>query len=156
MTFLPHLPAANDLEIANAKAGANNRKMRWSNKKNSLVLPLNLSLLTKKSLSKTLSPNLGMTKKIITKVRPLGRSYEVLMDSGKMFLRNRTLLRPITINNILIDPTPSLTANPSQQLSLPVRRSKRLLRQTINADVKPSASQGGIVRISVSCVYIQC
>ena len=80
---------------------------------------------------------------IITKVRPLGRSYEVLMDSGKMFLRNRTLLRPITINNILMDSTAPSTANPSQQQSLPVRRSERLFRQNNQRRCQAILSPGG-------------
>ena len=65
----------------------------------------------------------------ITKVRPLGRSYEVLMDSGKTILRNRTLLRPIlsqdrTMKNPLSTPTPS------QQQSTKLRRWERLSKKT--------------------------
>ena len=118
---LPHLPGANYFEIANAKAGANNRKMLMEQQENQhgtslKPLSINQKVLVQNPITKSWDD-----QGIITKVRPLGRSYEVLMDSGKMFLRNRTLLHPITINNILVDPTPPSTANPPQCQSLPVR-----------------------------------
>ena len=34
-------------------------------------------------------------KGTITGIRTQGRSYEILLDSGKSFLRNRAFLRPI-------------------------------------------------------------
>ena len=118
---LPHLPGANDLEIANAMAGANNRKMLMEQQEKQSGTTLQPLAINQKVLVQNPITKSWDDQGIITKVRPLGRSYEVLMDSGKMFLRNRTLLCPITINNNLVDPTPPLTANPSQQQSLPLR-----------------------------------
>ena len=64
---------------------------------------------------------------LITKVRPLGRSYEILMDSGKTILRNRTLLRPI--KNIPEEiPTPKSVKHSNQQPPT-LRRSERLSKK---------------------------
>ena len=62
---------------------------------------------------------------IIAKVRPLGRSYEVLMDSGKTILRNQTLLRAITTHNKPME-APLSMATPSKQPPTNLRRSERL------------------------------
>ena len=63
---------------------------------------------------------------IITKVRPLGRSFEILMDSGKTILRNRTLLRPIFGHHT---PPQDSTADPTHQQPPTLRRSERLLNK---------------------------
>ena len=140
---LPHLPGANDLEIANAKAGANNRKMLMEQQEKQSGTSLQPLSINQKVLVQNPITKSWDDQGIITKVRPLGRSYEVLMDSGKMFLRNRTLLRPITINNNLEDPTPPSTANPSQQQSPSLRRSERLFRQNNQHRCQAICSPGG-------------
>ena len=113
---LPHLPGANDLEVANAKAGADNRKLLMEQRKNLIgtslqPLSINQRVLVQNPISKSWNE-----KGTIIRVRPLGRSYEVHMDSGKTFLRNRTLLRPINNRCFPVeDPPPSSTANTSHQ-----------------------------------------
>ena len=124
---LPHLPGANDLEVANAKAGADNRKQLMEQRENQhgtslQPLSINQNVLVQNPITK-LWDDLG----IITKVRPLGRSYEVLMDSGKTILRNRTLLRPIINHRIPVeDSTPSPT---SHEQTPSLRRSERLSKR---------------------------
>jgi hypothetical protein len=140
---LPHLPGANDLEVANAKAGADNRKLLMEQRENQhgtslQPLSINQRIMVQNPITKSWD-DLG----IITKVRPLGRSYEVLMDSGKTILRNRTLLRPsVNHRSAVEDSTSRSTATTSQRQSPTLRRSERLSRRT-EADAKPSASQGG-------------
>ena len=69
-------------------------------------------------------------KGIISKMRPLGRSFEVLMDSGKTILRNRTLLRPIISNYTPAqDLHQSSTATPTHPQPPMLRRSERLLKK---------------------------
>ena len=92
---LPHLPGANDLDIANAKAGADRRNELMGQRETQLgtslqPLSVNQKVLVQNPISKSWDE-----KGVITGVRPLGRSYDVLMDSGKSFLRNRSFLRPI-------------------------------------------------------------
>ena len=92
---IPHLPGANDLDIANAKAGADQRKNLMEKRENQpgtslQPLSVNQKVLVQNPISKSWDE-----KGIITGIRPLGRSYDVLMDSGKNFLRNRSFLRPI-------------------------------------------------------------
>ena len=92
---LPHLPGANDLDIANAKAGADQRKKLMEQCENQpgtshQPLSVNQKVLVQNPISKSWDE-----KGIINGIRPLGRSYDVLMDSGKTFLRNRSFLRPI-------------------------------------------------------------
>ena len=126
---LPHLPGANDLEVANAKDGANKRKQLMEDQQNQQgtslqPLSINQKVLVQNSITKSWN-ELGT----ITKARPLGRSYEVLMDSGKTILRNRTLLRPILSQDRTVEnPTPTTTS--SQQQSTKLRRSERLSKKT--------------------------
>ena len=92
---LPHLPGANDLEISNAKAGADNRKELMEQRETSSgttlkPLSVNQRVLVQNPISKSWDET-----GTVTGIRPLGRSYDILMDSGKTFLRNRSFLRPI-------------------------------------------------------------
>ena len=64
-------------------------------------------------------------KGVITVVRPLGRSYDVLMDSGKSFLRNRSFLRPI-LGATGDQTSDSTVAPPDNQEPPKLRRSPRL------------------------------
>ena len=123
---LPHLPGANDLEVANAKVGAENRKLLMEQQKNKQgtslrSLSINQRVLVQNPISKSWDD-----QGIITKVRPLGRSFEIFMDSGKTILRNRTLLRPIFSHHT---PAQDSTANPTHQQPPTLRRSKRLLNK---------------------------
>ena len=127
---LPHLPGANDLEVANAKAGADNRKLLMEQRENQhgtslQPLCINQRIMVQNPITKSWD-DLG----IITKVRPLGRSYEVLMDSGKTILRNRTLLRPsVNHRSAVEDSTPRSTATTSQRQPSTLRRSERLSKK---------------------------
>ena len=113
---LPHLPGANDLEVADAKAGADNRKLLMEQQENQhgtrlRPLSINQKVLVQNPITKSWDD-----QGIITKVRPLGRSFEVLMDSGKTILRNRTFLRPIIGKHILAqDQLPDSTTEPTDQ-----------------------------------------
>ena len=92
---LPHLPGSNDLDIANARAGAEHRKKLMEQRENQhgtslQPLSVNQKVLVQNPISKSWDE-----KGIITGIRPLERSYDVLMKSGKTFLRNWSFLRPI-------------------------------------------------------------
>ena len=92
---LPHLPGANDLDIANAKAGADHRKKLMEHKENQSgtklqPLSINQKVMVQNPISKSWDE-----KGTITGIRTQGRSYEILLDSGKSFLRNRAFLCPI-------------------------------------------------------------
>ena len=64
-------------------------------------------------------------KGTITGIRSLGRSYDVLMDSGKTFLRNRSFLRPIHQTRTEDNSVPTATPSDDQKPTKP-RRSARL------------------------------
>jgi hypothetical protein len=122
---LPHLPGANDLDIANAKAGADRRNelmgQRETQPGTSLQpLSVNQKVLVQNPISKSWDE-----KGVITGVRPLGRSYDVLMDSGKSFLRNRSFLRPI-LGATGDQTSDSTVAPPDNQEPPKLRRSPRL------------------------------
>ena len=127
---LPHLPGANDLEVADAKAGADNRKLLMEQQENQhgtrlRPLSINQKVLVQNPISKSWDD-----QGIITKVRPLGRSFEIFMDSGKTILRNRTLLRPIFGHHTPAqDLHQDSTANPTHQQPPTLRRSERLLNK---------------------------
>ena len=126
---LPHLPGANDLEVADAKAGADNRKLLMEQQENQhgtslRPLSINQKVLVQNPITKSWDD-----KGIISNVRPLGRSFEVLMDSGKTILRNRTLLRPIIYHAPAQDPHQNSTADPTHQQPPTLRRSERLLNK---------------------------
>ena len=72
---LPHLPGANDLEVANAKDGANKRKQLMEDQQNQQgtslqPLSVNQKILVQNPITKPWN-DLGT----ITKVRPLGQSW---------------------------------------------------------------------------------
>ena len=88
-------PGANDLNITNARAGANHRKelMEQSEDYSGTILKplsINQKVMVQNPISKSWDE-----KGIITGIRPNGRSYDVLLNSGKTFLRNRAFLCPI-------------------------------------------------------------
>ena len=126
---LPHLPGANDLEVGNAKAGANKRKQIMEQQEHQQCTSLQPLSVNQRVLVQNPITKSWEDQGIIAKVRPLGRSYEVLMDSGKTILRNRTLLRPIiTHETPMVNPIS--TVNPSQQQPRKLRRSERLSKKT--------------------------
>ena len=125
---LPHLPGANDLEVANAMVGANKRKQQMEQQENlpGTALPplsINQKVLVQNPITKSWDDH-----GIITSIRPLGRSYEVHMESGKIILRNRTLLRPMTKNKIPVE-DPNSTKMSAQQHPSTLRRSERLSKK---------------------------
>ena len=118
---LPHL---------DAKAGADNRKLLMEQQENQhgtrlRPLSINQKVLVQNPITKSWDD-----QGIITKVRPLGRSFEVLMDSGKTILRNRTFLRPIIGKHILAqDHLPDSTTEPTDQQPRTLRRSERISKR---------------------------
>ena len=69
--------------------------------------------------------SLKVKKGTITGIRSLGRSYDVLMDSGKTFLRNRSFLHPIHQTRTEDNSVPTATPSDDQKPTKP-RRSVRL------------------------------
>ena len=92
---LPHLPGANDLDIANAKIGAEQRKINMENTKNQPRTALPELTVGQKVLIQNPLSNVWDNKGKITSIRPNKRSYDVVFDTGKTYLRNRKFLRPI-------------------------------------------------------------
>ena len=91
---------------------------------------------------------------IITKGRPLGRAYEVLMDSGKTILRNRTLLRPsVNHRSAVEDSTPRSTATTSQRQPSTLRRSERLSKKNWSRCQAIRSPRGGIVGRCASAMF---
>ena len=136
---LPHLPGANDLDISNSKAGADNRKELMEQRETQSGITLKpLSIKQRVLVQNPISKSWDETG-TVTGIRPLGRSYDILMDSGKTFLRNRSFLRPIgatkdhptDATSIALD-----TPHPPQ-----LRRSARISKK--KAAVKATYSQGG-------------
>ena len=92
---LPHLPGSNNLDIANAKAGADHRKELIKQRE---VLPgtalqsleVDQKVLVQDAISKAWNET-----GTVSSIRPNGRSYEILMESGSTILRNRKFLKPI-------------------------------------------------------------
>ena len=92
---LPHLPGSNNLDIANAKAGADHRKELMEQRE---VLPgtslqpleVNQKVLVQDAISKAWNET-----GTVSSIRPNGRSYEILLESGSTILGNRKLLKPI-------------------------------------------------------------
>ena len=92
---LPHLPGSNDLNISNAKTGAQQRKHHMENPENKPRRSLQTLEIGQKVLIQT-PPSKSWDKKgHITAIRPTDRSYHVEFDSGKTSVRNRKFLRPI-------------------------------------------------------------
>ena len=122
---LPHLPGANDLDIANAKAGADHRNELMGQRETQLGTSLQPLYVNQKVLVQNPISKSWDEKGVITGVRPLRRSYDVLMDSGKSFLRNRAFLCPI--HGATVDQTHDPTvAPPDDQKPTKLRRSPRL------------------------------
>ena len=126
------MPGANDLDIANAKSGADHRKelmfQREASSGNSLKpLSTNQRVLVQDPISKSWDET-----GTITAIRPLGRSYDIKMDSGKNYLRNRSFIRPIidATKDQPSDATSTSTDAPPTKL----RRSARLSNKKV--DVK--------------------
>ena len=92
---LPHLPGANDLDIANAQAGADHRKSLMNDLETKPATPLKKLSVDQMVLVQDPHTKSWDTKGRITGVRPTGRSYDVLLNSGKTSTRNRAFLRPI-------------------------------------------------------------
>ena len=137
---LPHLPGANDLEISNAKAGADNRKELMEQRETSSgttlkPLSINQRVLVQNPISKSWDET-----GTVTGIRPLGRSYDILMDSGKTFLRNRSFLRPI-IGATKDHPTDATSTALDAPHPPQLRRSARISGKKV--DVKATYSQGG-------------
>ena len=124
---LPHLPGANDLQVSDAKDGADNRKMLMEQRETQRGISLQPLSINQKVLVQNPITKSWDDQGLITKVRPLGRSYEILMDSGKTILRNRTLLRPIKHIPEEI-PSPKSVKHSHQQPPT-LRRSERLSKK---------------------------
>ena len=137
---LPHLPGANDLDINNAKAGADRRKELMEQREDQpgtalQPLSINQMVLVQNPITKSWSD-----QGVITSVRPLGRSYDVLLDSGKSILRNRGFLRPI--HGATKDQIPNSVVKPPDDSQPPkLRRSSRLSKK--KAAVTATCSPGG-------------
>ena len=126
---LPHLPGANDLDIGNAIDGAIQRKLLMETVETRSGTPLKplksgQRVLVQNPISKSWDE-----KGIIIEVRPDGRSYEVNMDSGKSFVRNRAFLRPISDSPLHQDSQLS-NSPPDSDEPATLRRSSRLAKKT--------------------------
>ena len=99
---LTHLPGANDLDIGNAIAGAQQRKSLMEGTDNGTPLAqlsIGQTVLLQNPLTKAWT-----SKGKITGIRPNGRSYNILMDNKKQFIRNRAFMRPIKDDPIKDEP----------------------------------------------------
>ena len=124
---LPHLPGANDLDISNAKDGADNRNKLMNQNENLPGTTLqSLSVDQRVLLQNPISKSWDQTG-IITAVRKSGRSYDVLLDSGKSHLRNRKFLRPISNTEEM--PNSTMVSPDDQQSPQELRRSARLSKK---------------------------
>ena len=117
---LPHLPGANDLDIKNAIAGADHRKtlMEYSTVSGTPLtqFPIGQRVLLQHPLTKSWD-----SKGRVTGMRPNGRSYDILLDSGKSFIRNRAYMRPIDEDEVDGDPDDHVNVDDVQP-----RRSARI------------------------------
>ena len=128
---LPHLPGANDLDIANAQAGADHRKSLMNDLETKPATPLKKLSVDQTVVVQDPHTKYWDTKGRITGIRPTGRSYDVLLNSGKMSTRNRAFLRPIH-DSIIEDDNAKQPKPPDYAtvLSKP-RRSARLAKKWI-------------------------
>ena len=106
---LPHLPGANDLDIANAKKGAEQRKSHIKDSKNRPGIALPELTIGQKVLTQNPLSNAWENKGVISNIRPTKRSYDVEYDTGETFVRNRKFLRPIRKQTA----APATPANPN-------------------------------------------
>ena len=93
--ILPHLPGANDLDISNAIVGATNRKALMKNMEFDSGNPLKQLQVNQRILLQDPISKKWENKGKVTGIRSNGRSYEIILDSGRKFIRNRSFLRPI-------------------------------------------------------------
>ena len=126
---LPHLPGANDLDIGKLIDGANQRKLLMETMETQSGTPLKTlnsgqRVLVQNPISKSWDK-----KGIVLDVRPDGRSYEVNIDSGKFFVRNRAFLRPISDSPLHQDSQLS-NSPPDSDEPATLRRSSRLAKKT--------------------------
>ena len=126
---LPHLPGANDLDIGNVIDGANQRKLLMETVETRSGIPLKPFTSGQRVLVQNPISKSWDEKGIIIEVRPDGRSYEVNMDSGKSFVRNRAFLRPISDSPLHQDFQPS-NSPPDSDEPATLRRSSRLAKKT--------------------------
>ena len=110
---LPHLPGSNNLDIANAKAGADHRKELMEQREllpGTTLPPLavNQKVLVQNAITKVWNET-----GTVSAVRPNGRSYEILMENGSTSLRNRKFLKPIlnTENNSTVPQSDDIEAS---------------------------------------------
>ena len=126
---LPHLPDANDLDIGNAIDGANQRKLLMETVENRSGTPLKPLTSGQRVLVQNPISKSWDEKGSILQVRPDGRSYEVNMDSGKSFVRNRAFLCPISDSSLHPDSKLS-NSPPNSDKPATLRRSSRLAKTT--------------------------
>ena len=118
----------NDLDIANAQAGANHRKSLMNDLEAKPATPLKKLSVDQMVLIQDPHTKSWDTKGRITGIRPTGRSYDLLLNSGKTSTRNRAFLRPI--DDIILKDDNSKQPKPPDNvtvLSKP-RRSARLAK----------------------------
>ena len=124
---LPHLPGANDMDIANAIAGADQRKSLMDDLQLKPATPLTKLSINQCVLVQDPHTKSWNIKGRITDIRPTGRSYDVLLDSGKTVIRNRAYLRPIHDGTKENDKSGQPDQRPA--VNTQVRRSARLSRK---------------------------
>ena len=96
------MPGANDLDIGNAIAGAQQRKsLLEAEHPGTPLAPIAIgqTVLLQNPLTKAWT-----SQGKITGIRPNGRSYNILMDNKKEFIRNRAFMRPIKDDPIKDEP----------------------------------------------------
>ena len=123
------MPGANDLDIGNAIDGANQRKLLMETMETRSGTPLKPLTSGQRVLVQNPISKSWDEKGIIIEVRPDGRSYEVNMDSGKSFVRNRAFLRPISDSPLHPDSKLS-NSPPDSDEPATLRRSSRLAKMT--------------------------
>ena len=126
---LPHLPGANDLDIANAKAGADHRKSLMEHHDHKPATPLRKLSINQRVLVQDPHTKSWNVKGRITDIRSTGRSYAILLNSGKSITRNRAYLRPIRDGTHDDDNSGQPDPNDRPKVNIQPRRSARLSRK---------------------------
>ena len=142
---LPHLPGANDLDIANAKKGAEQRKSCIKDSKNRPGIALPELTIGQKVLTQNPLSNAWENKGVISNIRPSKRSYDVEYDTGQTFIRNRKYLRPITDKQIAVPATPATTSSPNYEKEFPPLQIPALRRSDRIANNKKKVTFGKII-----------
>ena len=132
---LPHLPGANDLDIANAKKGAEQRKSHMMDSKNKPGIALPELTIGQKVLTQNPLSNAWENKGVISNIRPTKRSYDVEYDSGETFVRNRKYLRPI-LKQTTVPATPTNPNSTNYDEEFPPLQIPALRRSTRIANKK--------------------